>query len=417
MINWKSYSERWYAGYTFQGAVVLGIVPILLPLVIAEAGGATQAGMVVAAFYVGQLLAPPIGAFTDRSGLHKVVFLSGFVMLALGLAMFPMASSLPFWLALSLLQGAGSAASNTVSAMFIVEWKPKSEWDVRVGWLQTFYGAGQAVGLALAALLQMEPEYGLVFAALLMIPGFLLGRLDLPKQADRTPSENPTLDRRSHLAPRTPLPQTHHYERFMLEHVVRLVRDVKTPYGLLIISWFLIQFGTWIIYNLYPLFMKSAYGISAGPASAYYAVAAFLGVFAYAPSGGLGKRIGDGRVVMLGAVLTLASQIGLGVLAYVDTGFNAWLAPIMFIIQPIAWSPLIVAGTAFAAQLADFDEGTAVGLFNATTAIAAVLSAFLAGFLAEGMGYGSLPVVGTLFVLAGAGVLVPIMSEKKESKA
>jgi hypothetical protein len=48
MINWKRYSERWYTGYAFQGAVVLGIIPILLPLVVAKAGGAAQAGVVIA---------------------------------------------------------------------------------------------------------------------------------------------------------------------------------------------------------------------------------------------------------------------------------------------------------------------------------------------------------------------------------
>ena len=414
MIKWRRYSEKWYGGYAFQGAVVLGIVPILLPLVVDQAGGAAQAGIVVSAFYVGQLLAPMLGTFTDRSGLHKTVFLSGFIMLALGLALFPLTSSLPFWLALAVLQGMGSAASNTVSAMFIVEWKPKNEWDQRVGWLQTFYGAGQAVGLGLAALLQMRPELGLVFAAVLMVPGFILGRMGLPSSADRHVPEAPKLERRRHLAPRSPLPQTHHYERFMFKHVVHLVREVKTSFGRFILSWFLIQFGTWIIYNLYPLFMKSAYSIGAGPSAAYYAVAAFIGIFAYAPSGLLGKRIGDGRVVMLGTILTFASQFGLGVLAYVDTGMNSWLAPVMFILQPIAWSPLIVAGTAFAAQLADMDEGPAVGLFNATTAIAAVLSAFAAGFLAEALGYGSLPVIGTILVFAGGAVLLPLMREERK---
>lgn len=366
--------------------------------------------MVVALFYVGQLLAPAIGTFTDRSGLHRSVFLSGFVMLALGLALFPTASNLTFWLLLSVLQGAGSAASNTVSAMFIVEWRPKDQWDQRVGWLQTFYGTGQAIGLGLAALLQMKPEFGLIFAALLMIPGFVLGRMDLPVPADKAVPETKVLNRRKHLVSRTPLPQTHHYERFKFEHILGLIQKLRTPYGIFIISWFLIQFGTWIIYNLYPLFMKSAYSINAGPSSAYYAVAAFLGIFAYAPSGTIGKKIGDGEVVMIGAVMTLISQSGLAILAYVDTGMNSWLAPVMFILQPVAWSPLIVAGTAFAAQLSDMEEGPAVGIFNATTAIAAVLSAFAAGFLAETCGYKILPAIGTLLILAGSLMLLPIMS-------
>ncbi|WP_319764233.1 MFS transporter [Maridesulfovibrio sp.] len=416
MINWKRYSERWYAGYAFQGAVVLGIIPILLPLVVAKAGGAAQAGVVIALFYVGQLLAPVIGTFTDRSGLHKIVFLSGFAMLALGLALFPATSNLPFWLLLSMLQGAGSAASNTVSAMFIVEWRPKEEWDQRVGWLQTFYGAGQAIGLGLAALLQMTPELGLIFSALLMIPGFIFGRMDLPNTARSTPLETPKLDRRQHMASRSALPQTHHYERFNADHIVLLARKAETPYGRFILSWFMIQFGTWIIYNLYPLFMKSVYSIDAGLSSVYYALAAFIGIFAYAPSGAIGKKIGDGKVVMIGTIMTLISQAGLAVLAYVHTGINSWLAPVMFILQPVAWSPLIVAGTAYAAQLSEMEEGPAVGIFNATTAISAVLSAFAAGFLAEGLGYATLPAIGAVLVLAGTVVLFPIMNRTEQPR-
>ena len=52
--------------------------------------------------------------------------------------------------------------------MFIVEYKPKQEWDARVGWLQTFYGIGQAAGLGLAAYLQARPELGLMVSAGLM---------------------------------------------------------------------------------------------------------------------------------------------------------------------------------------------------------------------------------------------------------
>lgn len=411
MSNWRNYSEKWYFGYAFQGAVVLGIAPILLPIVVNKAGGAAQAGVVVAAFYLGQLLAPVLGSFTDRTGLHRLVYLSGYVLLALGLAFFPLASSLPFWFGLAFLQGAGSAATNTVSAMFIVEWKPKKEWDPRIGWLQTFYGTGQAAGLGLAALLQLSPEMGLVAAAALMIPGIVMGRMDLPRSTKHSKPDEVTLNRRIHKRPRTALPQTHRYERFMARHLVSLLKEARTAFGLFIFSWFLTMLGTWIIYNLYPLLMAQAFGIDAGLSSVYYALAAFLGVFAYAPSGMIGEKIGNGRVVMLGTLLTLVSQAGLSTLAFVDTGMNGWLVPAFFILQPVAWSPLIVAGTSFTAQLTDMNEGAAVGLFNATTAIASVLAAFGAGLLAEYFSYKSVPVAGAILVAAGTAVLWPIMGK------
>lgn len=416
MKNWQKFSQRWYFGYAFQGAVVLGIAPILLPIIVGNNGSAAQAGTVVAAFYLGQLLAPVLGAFTDKTGLHKTVYLSGYFMLAAGLALFPFTSSMPFWLGLSFLQGAGSAATNTVSAMFIVEWKPKDEWDPRIGWLQTFYGAGQAVGLGLAALLQVDPGAGLCVAAALMIPGIFFGRMELPKSKRKANPDVSGVNKRIHKRSRLPLPQTHHYEKILSEDLTRIAKEAKTPFGVLIMSWFLTMLGTWLIYNLYPLLMKSAYSIDAGPSSAYYALAAFLGIFAYAPSGLLGEKIGDGKVVMIGTVATLISQTGLAFLAFVDTGINAWLVPAFFILQPVAWSPLIVAGTAFAAQLTDMNEGAAVGLFNATTAIASVLSALGAGLLAEYFSYKSVPLVGAVLCVAGVVTLMPIINKGEKEK-
>lgn len=414
MQNWKRFSQRWYFGYAFQGAVVLGIAPILLPIIVNQSGGAAQAGFVVAAFYIGQLLAPAMGMFADRTGLHRLTYLSGYAMLAVGLALFPAVTGLWFWLGLSFLQGAGSAATNTVSAMFIVEWKPKGEWDPRIGWLQTFYGTGQAVGLGLAALLQLRPEIGLMAAALLMLPGVFFGRMDLPRAQDHAQPDDTDFDTRTHMRARTPLPQTHRYERFLISHMHQFTREAKTPFGIFILSWFLTMLGSWLIYNLYPLLMRSAYDIQAGPSSLYYALAAFLGIFAYAPSGMLGKRVGDGRVVMAGVVMTFISQCGLSVLAFVHTGLNHWLVPLFFILQPVAWSPLIVAGTAYTAQLTDMEEGAAVGLFNATTAIASVLAAFGAGLLAQYLSYKAVPVVGAVLVLAGAAALLPIMNQGEQ---
>jgi len=43
--------------------------------------------------------------------------------------------------------GAGTAAVATVASLFVVEFNPQSEWSPRIGWLQSYNGAGQTVGL------------------------------------------------------------------------------------------------------------------------------------------------------------------------------------------------------------------------------------------------------------------------------
>jgi MFS family permease len=411
------YSEPWYTGYAFQGAVVLGIAPILLPIVVAATGSSTEAGIVVAAFYVGQLLAPTLGTLTDRTGRHHLIYLAGYAMLAAGLALFPLAHSVWFWLALAFLQGAGAAATNTVAAMFIVEWKPKAEWDNRIGWLQTFYGAGQAAGLGLAALLQADPSVGLWVAAALMAPGAVLGALRLPPRPAHTPParHERRLDRRKHRKPRSPGALLHHYDSTLQAAARHLVQEWRSRFGLYLASWFLIMFGTWLVYNLYPLLMKDAYGIGPDLSSLYYAIAATLGVFAYAPSGTIGERIGDDRVVLIGMLMTLASVAGMAVLAYWHTPFNAWLVPAAFLMLPVAWSPLIVAGTAMTARLAEpqgVPEGEAVGLFNATTAVASVLAAAAAGIVADATSYGVVLILSAATSAGGSLLFLPLLGSK-----
>ncbi len=416
------YSEPWYTGYAFQGAVVLGVAPILLPILVGATGGPAAAGMVVAFFYVGQLLAPMLGIVTDRSRRFRLTYFAGYALLAVGLGLFPLTDDFWFWSVLAFLQGAGSAATNTVAAMFIVEWKPKREWDRRIGWLETFYGIGQAVGLGLAALLQAEPAVGLWVAAALMAPAAVLGSLRLPRRPDHAPPalEDRNFDHRQHRKPRAPASLLHHYDSEVQMALRRLLKVWRSRFGAFLLSWFHIMFGTWLIYNLYPLLMQNAYGIGAGESSLYYAVAATLGIFAYAPSGTLGTRIGDGRVVLIGALMTLASAAGMAVLAYVHTPFDVWLVPAAFVLLPVAWSPLIVAGTAVSAELAvplGTPEGEALGLYNATTAIASVLSALAAGVIADLMSYGVVLIVATVTTGVGCLMFLPLLKKTRAGKA
>ncbi|GAB7022855.1 MFS transporter [Salidesulfovibrio brasiliensis] len=396
-------TEQWYLGYAFQGAVVLGIAPILIPVIVGNAAGNAAAGVVVAAFYAGQLLSPLLGGVADRTGKLRAVWTFGYAVLALCLALFGTTSNLAFWMILCFMQGMGAAACNTVAAMFIVEFKPKGEWDDRIGWLQTFYGAGQALGLGLAAALQASPAIGMLVSGLLMIPGWWLGRIGLPKDSDRTPSTSED-KARGGSAPRQPVPHIHH-RLGSLERFLHVLTRLKSQYGTFIFSWFLSMLSMWLIFNLYPLLMKQTYGIGAFASSLYYAAGAFIGIFAYAPSGALGRKIGNGPVVLLSYLMVIISVAGMAVLAVTESAQSVWLAPVFFLLTPIAWSPAIVAGTAYVAELATFEEGSAIGMFNATTAIGSVLAALGAGAIADSLGFTSVLILSGIL---GALAIVPL---------
>jgi MFS family permease len=413
--GWRSFSEPWYAGYATQGAVVLGTAPILIPLIVGQAAGAGRAGLVVAAFYLGQLSAPLWGALTDRTGGHRLFYGLGYVLLAAGLSLFALADATAWWVLLALMQGAGSAATNTVAALFIVEFQPKDQWDGRIGWLQTFYGTGQAAGLGLAALLQAAPWVGMLVSAGLMAPGLWLGLRGLPASGRRSPAHQPSFDHHAHARPRQAFQQLHHSHRPRLAAIKKLAVEWRGSFGLFILAWLLTMLGTWMIYNLYPLLMRDLYGVDAGMSSLWYAVAAGLGIFAYAPSGSLGRRWGDGPVVTAGVVMTLVSLAGMLACTGLEPATARWLAPAVFVLMPVAWSPLIVAGTSLTAQLATMPQGDALGVFNSTTAVGSVLGALLAGGLASRLGYGVVVAGAAVATAGGLALMLALLVENRRS--
>lgn len=335
--------------------------------------------------------------------------------MAIGLALFPFTSVLWFWMALAFLQGVGSGATNTVAAMFIVEFRPKEEWDRRIGWLQTSYGVGQCGGLILVSILESRPEVGLVVSACLMLPGLILGSRRLPASRLHPPAHEKVFEHRLHRPQRATSSFLARYYATLGSSVRRLYTEWFSSYGLFILGWFFIMLATWLLGALFPLVMKNALSVSYRMSSLYYAVGAAIGIFAYAPSGTLGKRIGDGWVVIIGAAMTLVSLSSMTLLAYVHTGLNAWLTPLVYIPIPIAWSPLMVGGTAWVAQLATFEEGEALGFFNAAAAISSVISAFGAGLLGHHLGYGTVLLAGSVCSALSLVCFLPLLLKPKRS--
>jgi MFS family permease len=165
-IPWRKWIEPWYFSYALLGAVLAGLAPILLPLAVSRSGSPAEVGLVMAAFNLGGLGAPLWGGLADRYRLHRWLLVGGLLVAAAGMAIFAFSQSAGAWLVLALIQGVGVAAASTVANLFIVEEHDRSEWDVRIGWLQTFYGAGSVAGLLAAGLLSRSNlSLGLLVAA------------------------------------------------------------------------------------------------------------------------------------------------------------------------------------------------------------------------------------------------------------
>ncbi len=411
----RKWVEPWYFTYALLGMTMAGIAPILLPLAVSHSGNVVAVGMVMAAFNLGGLAAPLWGDFADRYRLHRWLMFGGLLTTALALAAFPFTTSLPIWLILALMQGVGAAAVATIANLFIVEVHPQAEWDARIGWLQTYYGAGQVGGLLLAgALSQVGLSLGLLTAAALTALGVA------PGWFVRTPTNSvssrpllPQPARHAHWAAGSP---QHFYHRPTRKALQQMMRSLNSPFVIFLALWFISFAGAAAFFSLYPVLMQHLYDVGSEVSSVGFAIAAAVGLVLYAPSGRWAERLGALRVLQMGLGLRGFAFLGLAVLGISHFQSQAALALLGFLFVVLAWSLLSVSGTALAAQLAPSGEGNGIGIFNASSALAGVLGAAGGGWLAQQWGYDAVTIFGVIGIIVGLTVSGVISKTKGGKK-
>jgi DHA1 family tetracycline resistance protein-like MFS transporter len=403
--------EPWYAAYALLGISAAGITPILLPLVVNQAGSPSIVGLVMAALSLGGLTAPLWGGLADRYRLHRWLLSGGLLAVALGLAFFPLANGVGAWIVLALLQGAGSAAAATVANLFVVENHSKEEWDERIGWLQTFYGGGQVAGLLLAGLFSQGGfETGLLVAALLVavavIPGWLTTHVSQSALRPRPVLLHPT--KHGDWSINSPQRLFHHPTR---QGLSQIKEAILSRFGLFLVAWLLSFAGTAAVFSLYPVLMERAFGIAPGFSSIGFAISAGIGLVLYSPAGAWAQRFSAVRVLQAGLIIRLVALLIMLLLGVLHPPGLGWSGLICFLFIVLAWSLLSVTGTAITAETSPIGEGEGMGIFNAVTAIAGVLGAVIGGWAAGIWGYRVVPGLGAAGVLLGLLISVGLVNE------
>ena len=86
-----------------MGLVATGLLPVLLPLLVAQVSHRLDfVAYVTGAYNLGLLAAPLIGAMAERSQAYRTLFLGGLVVIGLATAGIPAVSHLAPWLAMGL---------------------------------------------------------------------------------------------------------------------------------------------------------------------------------------------------------------------------------------------------------------------------------------------------------------------------
>jgi MFS family permease len=389
--------EPWYLTYACLGVVQGGMLPILLPL---SSGGSTQAGTIVGVMNLAGLTAPAWGHIADRRGLHREVLLLGILATLAPLALMPAQLSLAVKVVLAAALGVGFAAANTVANMFIVEVRPKEEWDARIGALQALSGVGQVTGLLLAGFI--GGRYALAYGVAAALAAAAAPTAWLTLRGIRVPVP------RFAVAAHAPLggegwagaPQRL-FHLPTLRGLATLLRELELPFARLLIVWFVAFVAISSIMTMFPLAIIQAFNVSPGaPASTYaFAAAASLGCYPLAAC--VTAQHGPVLVLRTGFAAR-AIAIAIIAAAFLWRAGGLPIALFGFVVLTLAWPMLGVAGTALTAELAPGEQGEALGLFNASSSFAGAVGAFLGGWGMEQVGYDMLCLAAALTVAIAA---------------
>lgn len=386
----------WYLAYLILGLLTSGMLPFLLPLVVA--GGSQSLGTVAyvtGAYNLGLLPAPLFGMLAERQRLYRPLFFGGFVVLALALAAFPLVRSLMPWFLLALTIGVAAGVAATIATLFIVDFAPRREWESRIGWLQSFNGTGQLLGLLLAGMFAAGNfDTGFTVAACLALVAVAVGGIGLPLDGHKQIGGNPL--GRMPVQPLLPsaqldpalgglLKHSHHLQKAALQG---LRKGVHGAFCRFLLAWSAYNFGVAGFFAYYPLVMRESYGSPPVITAIAYAAAAGVGIFLFVATGRLAIRYGCASVFQAGLALRLLGFALLGVPFVIAIPGATVLALAGFVLAMLAWPVLSVSGTSLAARLTPIGEGAAIGLLGATGALATVAGTFVSGPLVHAFGYG-----------------------------
>jgi MFS family permease len=398
----RRYVRPWYLSYLLLGMVTAGLLPVLLPLTVeARSHELATVAYVMGAYNFGLLTSPLWGMRAERFNAYRKVFLESFLLTAGGTLGVLLLGDLPAWLAAAFALGAGAGGAATLATLFVVDFAPRSEWEPRIGWLQSFNATGQVAGLMLAAAFTGGDFTAALWVCVaLLLLAIALGGIGLPlsKSADRaaTSAPHPHIQlniRALAIFPKLSLPSgiDLHFYHLNLGGLRRLPQALGTPFGRFLLSWFALAFAVSAFFSFFPLMLADSYGIAARESAMIYAAVAALGIGLYVLTSPLIARYGAGRVYRAALALRIAGFGFLMAPFVVGIADRSLWGVVGFGLIVIAWPLLSVAGTDLGASLTPFSEGAAVGLLNAALALATAVGIVLSGPLIARWGYAAIP--------------------------
>ncbi len=180
----------------------------------------------------------------------------------------------------------------------------------------------------------------------------------------------------------------------------RFKEVLSTRFGRFLFSWSAVAFGVAAFFAYFPVAMQKAYSVAPALTSSVYAVTAAVALVLYSVGGQLSGKFGAGRVYrwsLIGRLLGFALLLAV----FFTPVPKTFVALLGFALIIAVWPLQSISGTTLTARLTPFSQGAAMGLFNASGAVATVLGTFLGGPLVQFIGYPALSAMAIVGIILG----------------
>ena len=371
----------------FIDLVGFGIVIPILPLYAEEYGPSPVVfGLLMAAFSVMQFVfAPILGRLSDRIGRRPVLLVS-LVGSAVGYVLFGIAGSIGMLFASRIIDGISGGNISTAQAV-IADITGPEDRAKGMGLIGAAFGLGFILGPAIGALLvNIAPWMPGAAAATASMIAFFLVLTKLPETLESSDRRKPR---------RHPL---------SLKNFADAVAHPLVGFCLVMV--FLTIFAFANFETTFAQFAKLRYHFSMSTIAWLFVYAGVLGAIVQGGLvGRLSKRFGEGRLIVIG---TLLSCVSLGFLPYTTTRgpLLATLA-VLAVGQGIAHPSL----SALTSKLVDPSEvGGVMGVYQSMSSLARIFAPFWAEVVYGSIGYAWPFRTGSVFMLMACVVAVGLLS-------
>lgn len=367
--------ELWKLAQVAVGLVAIGGLMFLIPLAIVEQGGTpADAGAVVALAGALGLLGPFLGGFADRFRAYRMVQLGSLGLLSLSALVFSFATEELTWLVAAALLGVGMAGLSVANPTLVVGAGFDEEHQAKsLSLLQMSVPVGQVIGLAAVAGMS---ALGVSISVMFLVLAGIGAALTLVVAAVNKPAVERLANVPREAAPADAPPVT-------------LRAIFISQFGLVLGLTVLIFMSASAIEGQYPNYMQQAFDIDPSVSAGALSLIVLCMIPVFVLTGRWTARSGPRAPFIMSAVV----RTGAGVLLLMLPKESGVLALIVFGIIMLAHPLLELNAATLAATTSPIGAGPGQGAVGASLAVAAMLAAILAGWLANAAGFASLALI------------------------